>query len=156
MNFNTSLIAQMVMFLAFIWFCMTYVWPPLMAAISERQQRIADGLDAADKAQANLANAQQQVEQELAAAKAQSATIIEQAHKRADKMIEDAKVAAAAEAERIKLQAKEAVDREVNQAREQLRGQVANLAVQGAEKILLAEVNASAHNAMLEQLAGKL
>lgn len=156
MNINFTLIGQAIAFGIFVAFCMKFVWPPLIAAISDRQRKIADGLNAAERAKADLANAQAQVKQELDAAKVQAAQLIEQANRRGAQLVEEARTQANAEGERIRQQSREAVDQEINQAREQLRGQVAALAVAGAEKILKAQVDEQAHAAMLNQLAAEL
>lgn len=156
MNINSTLIGQSIAFAIFVVFCMKFVWPPLVAAIAERQRKIADGLNAAEKAKADLVSAEQAAEKELVAAKAKAASLIEQANRNANQMIEDAKVQAHAEGERIRQQAREAIDQEINQAREKLRSQVAELAVLGAEKILQEKVNQEAHASMLNQLAAKL
>ena len=50
MNINATLLGQTIAFLIFVWFCMKYVWPPLMRAIEERQKKIADGLASAERA----------------------------------------------------------------------------------------------------------
>ena len=50
MNINLTLIGQMIAFAAFVLFCMKYVWPPILAAMAERAEKIADGLAAADRA----------------------------------------------------------------------------------------------------------
>ena len=145
MNINATLIGQSIAFAIFVMFCMKFVWPPLVAAISDRQRKIADGLNAAEKAKADLATASQAAEQELIAAKAKAASLIDQANKSANQMIEDARVQAQVEGERIR-----------QQAREGLRAQVAELAVLGAEKILQEKVNPETHANMLNQLAAKL
>jgi ATP synthase F0 subunit b len=41
---NATILGQAIAFVLFVWFCMKYVWPPLMAAIEKRQKEIADGL----------------------------------------------------------------------------------------------------------------
>ena len=156
MNINQTLIGQAIAFAIFVAFCMKFVWPPLIAAISDRQRKIADGLNAAERAKADLADAQAQVKQELDAAKAQAAQLIEQANRRGAQLVEEARTHATAEGERIRQQSRESVDLEINQAREQLRAQVAALAVAGAEKILKAQVDEQAHAAMLNQLAAEL
>jgi len=155
MNINATLLGQAISFAIFVWFCMKFVWPPLTAALAERQKKIADGLNAASKAQDDLKAAQDQVAQELKAAKDQAAQLIEQANRRAGQLVEEAK-SQAVESERIKAQAREQIEQETNRARDQLRAQVAALAVAGAEKILQAEVNANAHAAMLSKLAAEL
>ncbi len=156
MNMNATLIGQAIAFAIFVLFCMKYVWPPLMAAITERQKKIEDGLNAAEKAKADLASAEEEVERELGEAKTKAAALIEQANKNANQMIEDAKVQAQIEGERIVKQARASIDQEINQAREALRSQVAELAVIGAEKILQEKVDEQKHANMLEVLAAKL
>ncbi len=156
MDINLTLLGEIIAFVLFIAFCMKFIWPLLIGAIEERQTKIADGLNAAEMAKAELATAQTQVQDELNASKAQTAQLIEQANRRAAQMIEEARAQAVAEGERIRQQAREAIDQEINQAREALRSQVAALAVSGAEKILKAQVDQNAHAAMLNQLAAEL
>jgi len=156
MDINLTLLGEIIAFILFVVFCLKFVWPPLIGAIEERQRKVADGLNAAEKAKVELAAAHNQVQEELNASKAQTAQLIEQANRRAAQLIEDARVQATAEGERIRQQAREAVEQEINQARETLRGQVAALAVAGAEKILKAQVDQNAHAAMLNQLAAEL
>ena len=156
MNMNATLIGQMLSFALFVWFCMKFVWPPIMAAMEERAQKIADGLNAADKAAADLENAQANIEAELTEAKTQAAAILEQANKRANQIIEEAKSDAKLEAEKVKQAALAEIEQEKNTAREVLRGQVAQLSVIGAEKILAKSVDQSAHSDMLEKLAAEL
>lgn len=156
MNINATLFGQLVAFAIFVWFCMKFVWPPLIGAINERQRKIEEGLSAAEKAKEDLASAEQQVEQEFAAAKIEAASIIERANKTANQMIEDAKAQARVEGERIIAQAHATVEQEITQTREQLRLQVAHLAVLGAEKILQSKINEQEHADMLDQLAAKL
>ena len=97
MNINLTLIGQAIAFAFFVAFCMKFVWPPLINAISERQRKIADGLNAAEKAKADLADAQAQVKAELDAAKAQAAQLIEQANRRGAQLVEEARTQASAE-----------------------------------------------------------
>lgn len=156
MNINLTIFGQLIAFAIFVTFVMKFVWPLLIGAINERQRKIEDGLNAAEKAKADLASAEKQVEQEFAAAKTEAAAIIERANKTANQMIEDAKDQARLESERIIAQAQTAVEQEALQMREQLRKQVAELAVLGAEKILQDKVNEQEHANMLDQLAAKL
>ncbi len=156
MNINSTLIGQAIAFAIFVMFCMKFVWPPLIGAINDRQRKIAEGLDAAEKAKADLATAEQDVQQELNLAKTKAAALIEQANKSANQLVEDAKSQAQVEGERIRQQAQAAIDQEINQARESLRAQVAELSVLGAEKILQEKVDMQVHARMLNQLAAKL
>ncbi len=156
MNFNLTMIGQMISFAVFIYLTMRFVWPPIVAAMEERQKTIADGLSAADRAGKDLELAQEKATQNLREAKNQAADIIEQAKKRSDQMVDEAKDQAREEGERIVTAAKAEIEQEVNRAKEQLRGQVAQLSIVGAEKILQASVDQGAHSAMLDKLAAEL
>ena len=156
MNINATLFGQMLAFGILIWFTLKFVWPPLLAAIEERQKKIADGLAAADRAAASLIDATAKSDEELKAARQQSAEIVAAANKQAAQLVEQAKTAAATEAERIRTAAKGEVDREIASARESLRKQVGELAVLGASRILKREVDAKAHADVIGDLAARI
>jgi F-type H+-transporting ATPase subunit b len=153
---NATLFAQFVVFFILAGFTMKFVWPPLMKALDERAERIANGLAAADRGKAEMAAAEQRIAAELAATRDESAKRIADAEKRAQAIIEDAKQTANVEAARIIESAKADAQQQVTRAREELRGQVASLAVKGAEQILKREVNAAAHADLLSQLSTEL
>jgi len=155
-NLNATLFAQLAVFLVLALFTMKFVWPPLMKALDERAERIANGLAAADRGKADLAAAEKRVQAELASARDEGQSRIADAEKRAAMIIEDAKKTAADEAARIVATARAEAEQQVTRVREELRGQVAALAVQGAEQILKREVNAEAHAALLSQLSTEL
>ena len=156
MNINLTLIAQALAFAGLIWLIATYVWPPLLKAIEERQQKIAEGLAAADNSQRALAQAQEQVNEELRTARTKANEIIDQAHQRANQIVEQARAEAQAEAARQKAMVEAEIEASANRAREDLRRQVSMLAVTGAEKLLRREIDASAHKALLDELAAQL
>lgn len=156
MNINLTLLAQLISFAIFVWFCRKYVWPPIITAMQERQKEIADGLSAAERAQADLQLAQDSAADKLQEAKQEAAGIIEQANKRASQIVDDAKDQARTEGDRLKDAAQAEIDQEYNRAREQLRSKVATLAVTGAERILQSSVDQSAHQQMLDKLASEL
>jgi F-type H+-transporting ATPase subunit b len=155
-NLNATLFAQLAVFLVLALFTMKFVWPPLMKALDERAERIANGLAAADRGKADLAAAEKRVQAELATARDEGQARIADAEKRAAMIIDDAKKTAAEEAARIVAGAKADAEQQVTRVREELRGQVAALAVKGAEQILKREVNAEAHAALLTQLSTEL
>jgi F-type H+-transporting ATPase subunit b len=156
MNINATLLVQIIAFGALIWFTMKFVWPPLVNAIDERTQKIADGLAAADKARADLASANERIEQELAAARNETAKRLSDAERRALAIIEEAKARATEEGNKIVASAKVEAEQQSVKAREALREQVAALAVKGAEQILRKEVNASVHADLLGRLKTEL
>jgi F-type H+-transporting ATPase subunit b len=155
-NLNATLFVQFVVFFILVFVTMKFVWPPVMKALDERAERIANGLAAADRGKAEMAAAEKRVAAELAGARDESAKRIADAEKRAAAIIEEAKQTANVEAARIVEGAKADAEQQVTRAREELRGQVAALAVQGAEQILKREVNAAAHADLLNRLATEL
>jgi F-type H+-transporting ATPase subunit b len=150
------LFAQFVVFFILVVFTMKFVWPPLMKALDERAERIANGLAAADRGKAEMAAAEKRIAAELAATRDESTKRIADAEKRAAAIIEEAKQQASAEAARILEGAKADAEQQVTRAREELRAQVAALAVAGAEQILKREVNAAAHADLLNRLSTEL
>ena len=156
MNINFTLIAQAITFAIFIWFTVKFVWPPLLNAIETRQKEIADGLAAANEGKMSLEVASKKNAETLEQTKQKSSEILGQAEKRASQIIDDAKVVANTEAERIKSSAQLEIEQEINRAKEDLRGQISNLAIAGAEKILEKEIDQKAHADMLTKLAKDL
>ncbi len=156
MNINVTLVAQAVVFAAFIWFTAKFVWPYMLRAIETRQKTIADGLAAAEQGRKSLEVSTRQADEEVRKARERAAEIVSQAEKRVSQMIEAAKTAAKDEGNREKAAAKAEIAQEVSRAREQLRDQVAMLAVAGAEKILRREVDAKAHADLLDGIKKQL
>lgn len=155
MEFNATLIGEMISFAIVIWFCVRFIWPHLTKAIEERQLKIADGLAAAEKARAELKDADARVAEEIRQARQQAAEIIEKAQLQAGQIVDKARADALAEAGRVKAVAADDIASMQQKAREELRGWVGRLAVQGAEKIVQREIDASAHKGMLDQLVAE-
>jgi F-type H+-transporting ATPase subunit b len=141
MNINLTLIGQAISFAIFVWFCVKYVWPPILNALEERETRIADGLAAAEKGQEGRDRAQE---------------FVVQSQKRAEEIIDQAKQAAIEEGDRLLVAARGRIDQERNEARESLRSEVAVLALNGAEQILMREVDATAHREVLDKLVAEI
>ena len=156
MNINLTLIGQMIAFVCFVMFCMKYVWPPILAAMAEREKKISDGLAAADRASHDQELAKEKAVERLKEAKHDAAGIIDAANKRGSQIVEEAKGAAVVEADRVKASAQAEIEQETNRAREQLRGQVAALSLAGAEKVLGAAIDQEAHSELVEKLAAEL
>ncbi|WP_164520857.1 F0F1 ATP synthase subunit B [Vibrio aphrogenes] len=156
MNMNATLLGQAIAFVLFVWFCMKYVWPPLMAAIENRQKNIADGLAAADRAAKDLSLAQANASDKLKEAKKAAAEIIDQANKRKSQILEESQIEAQAERQKILDQGRAELETERNRARDELRKQVAVLAIAGAEKILERSIDENAHQDILNEITAKL
>lgn len=156
MNLNATLFAQFVVFFILAGFTMKFVWPPLMKALDERAQKIAEGLAAADRGKAEMAAAEKRAHAELSTARDEGAKRVADAEKRGQSIVEEAKKTATEEAARIVAAARADAEAEAGKVRDALRAEVANLAVKGAEQILKREVNAAAHADLLNQLKAEL
>lgn len=156
MNLNATLFGMAIWFALLIWFAKAKIWPPLMAAITARQKKIADGLAEAEKGKAALAEGQKQKDVLLKAARDQATEMRALNDKQAQAQIDAAKAQAKVEADRIIAAAHAQIEQEKQKAKEALREQVAALAIVGAEKILKREVDAKVHADMLNQLKAQL
>ena len=156
MNINLTLIGQSISFALFVWFCVKFVWPPIVNALDERKKQIADGLSAAERGKHEQELAEKRATELLTDAKGQAAELIAQAQKRANEIVEESKADARTEGARLLEAAKGEIDQEVNRAKEQLRGQVAALAVAGAGRVLKREIDEKAHADLLDDLVANL
>jgi F-type H+-transporting ATPase subunit b len=156
MDFNLTLIGQTVAMIVFVWFCMKWIWPPVMAAIDKRRKEIADGIAAGEKGYKELADARLGADGILADARQKAVQVVDIAHKRSSDLVGEAKSLATQESERIVTQARSEIVNEQTRARDNLRKEVAALAVAGATKVLGREVDAKTHAALLDELAAQL
>ncbi len=156
MNINLTLICQAISLFIFVWFCMKYIWPPIINALQEREKQVADGLAAAEAGQNKLVEADRRLSDLVNKGKEQAGEIIAQAQKRGDDILEEAKDTAKAEGERLIEAARSEIEQERMQARDQLRQEVAALALVGAERILMREVDKNAHDEIFARLGAEL
>lgn len=156
MSINATLLIQMLVFAFLVWFAMKYIWPPLMQAMQEREKKIADGLAASERGEKDLELAREKAAEILREAREQAAEIVDQSHSRANQIVDDAKADAVSERERQLAAARAEIEQDINRAREELRGQVAMLAVTGAEKLIQREIDEKAHRELLDKLAAEL
>lgn len=156
MNLNATIFFQMLVFFVLGWVSMKFIWPPLTKAIEERRQKISDGLAAAEKGKADLAQAQARINLIEANAKTETQTRLADVEKQGNMLLEQARSEAESERARIIEQARQDALQEAQRVREALRNDVAALAVQGAEQILKREIDAKAHADLLNQLKAQL
>jgi F-type H+-transporting ATPase subunit b len=156
MNFNFTLVGQLLAFILFVWFCMKYVWPPMLKILEEREKEIADGLNAASEGRRELEEANARKEEILGEAKKEAADLVGQANQRANQLVEEAKTSAQEEAEKIKVSAQNDIEQSTKRAREELRSEVATLAVAGAEKILNSEIDEKKNSELIDELTKEL
>jgi F-type H+-transporting ATPase subunit b len=156
MNINATLLGQTVAFVIFIAICWKYVWPPIIAIMEEREKRIADGLEAAKKANDSLEEAQLAFDQEMNKAKTEAAEILEKANTRASQIVSDATTKAETEAKKILTSASKTIDNDVNKAKEELRHKMSELIIETSEKILGEEITPDKHQELLAKAASEL
>lgn len=156
MNFNLTLIGQMISFGVFVWFTMKFVWTPIVKALEDRKAKIAEGLAAAERGHHEQELGQKRAKEIMQQAKAQAAELVGQAQRRANEIIDEARQEARVEGSRLVAAAKAEIDQETNRAREDLRQRVADLAVAAAEKILQREIDAKAHATLVDSFAKQL
>jgi F-type H+-transporting ATPase subunit b len=156
MDINMTFLGQMLSFAILVWFTTKFIWPQINKAIEDRQVKIAEGLNAAEQAHAELRAADTKVAAEIKVARQQAGEIIDKAQQQANQIIEKARAEAVVEINRLKASAQEDIASMAQRARDQLREQVGALAVQGASKIVQREVDASTHKALLDQLAAEI
>ena len=156
MDINATLIGQTIAMIVFVWFCMKYIWPPLLQALEERPEQLAPGLAAADEGEPRLEEAKAEADQIVGDARKQATGILDQAHARANEIVADGKADGVKERNRQLDAAKSEIEQEANRAREELRGQVSAIAVASAEKILRREIDDKQHEDILSKLANEL
>ena len=156
MNISATLIAQAVVMIVFVAICWRYIYPPIVAAMQERQKKISDGLEAAKKADDSLEEAKLAYEKELDQAKSEAAAILDKANARASQIINDATSKADVEAEKIMASASTNIENETNKAREELRQQMSDIIIDTTQKILDDEISKEKHEAILKKAAQDL
>jgi len=156
MSLNATLLIQMTVFATVVLFSMKFIWPMIMEAIEQRNKSISDGLAAAEKGQKKLSDAESEVTGLISEAKKQATTILDQANTRATSIVQTAKTEGGEERDKIISSAQEEAEQELNKLKEDLKKDLADLAVAGAEKILSREINEKDHKDILDGLSKKL
>ena len=153
MNINATILAQAVVMIVFVAICWRYIYPPILSVMQEREKKIADGLEAAKKADDSLEEAKLAYEKELNQAKAEAANILEKANNRASQIVTDASSKAEAEAEKIMASASTNIENETNKAKEELRQQMSDIIIDTTQKILDDEISKEKHEEILKKAA---
>ena len=139
--------------IVFVAICWRYIYPPILSVMQEREKKIADGLEAAKKADDSLEEAKLAYEKELKEAKAEAANILEKANNRASQIVTDASSKAEAEAEKIMASASTNIENETNKAKEELRQQMSDIIIDTTQKILDDEISKEKHEEILKKAA---
>ena len=156
MNINATLLGQTIAFVIFVAICWKYVWPPIISIMEEREKRIADGLEAAKKADDSLEEAQLEFDQKMNKAKEEAAEILNKANTRASQIVANASIKAEAEAEKILSAASKTIENDANKAKEELKQKMSELIIDTSEKILEEEIDLDKHQNLLKKAASEL
>lgn len=156
MNLNATLIGQLISFALFVWFCMKFVWPPIINAIETRQSQIANALASAEAAKKEQADTQALAQEEIAKAKIQAQEIVDAANKRRNEVLDEMKAEAEELKAKIIAQGYAEIDAERKRVQEELRLKVAALAVAGAEKIVGRTIDEAANNDIIDKLVAEI
>ena len=156
MEIDVTLIGQMITFILFVIFTMTLIWPPIMRALAARQQKIAEGLAATERAEQELENARHKAKNIIQEAKAQASGIVDQANHRAHRIVEEAQVEARTAADKIRAAAHEDIEDQYRVAQAELKAQTADLAIRCSEKLLQKNMDAAANQVLIDQLIAEV
>ncbi|WP_314866732.1 F0F1 ATP synthase subunit B [Aggregatibacter kilianii] len=156
MNLNATLIGQLIAFAIFVWFCMKFVWPPIINAIETRQSQIANALASAEEAKKEQADNKALAEQEISNAKIKAQEILDAANRRRNEVLDEVKIESEELKAKIIEQGYAEVEAERKRVQEELRVKVASLAIAGAEKIVGRTVDEAANNDIIDKLVAEL
>lgn len=141
-NFSLDLfVKQTILFLIIIFLMVKFAWKPIMDALADREEGIQGALDAAENAKKEMANLQADNEKLLKEARAEREAMLKDARDMKTKMIDDAKIEAKQAADKMVVQAQAAIEAERKSAIADLKGQVATLSVEIAEKVVKSELS---------------
>lgn len=123
-------------FLLLLFILAKFAWKPIMAAVHERENSIQQALEAAEKAKAEMARLTNENESLLKKARAERDLILKEAKGIADKLVAEAREVAQEEGNKMIQKAKQEIDSEKAAALNEVKGQVASLSLEIAEKVL--------------------
>jgi len=149
-DINATIIGQMITFAIFVWFTMKFVWPLLEASLKERQQKIAEGLAAAERGHKELEISQKYAIQHIHEARSKAMETLEHAKKQAALIIEQAKFDANEERAKILALGQEELEEEKLKARETLQSELIQLTIASTEKLLGRVINDHDQQILLE------
>ena len=144
---------QTLLFVALLLLLKKFAWKPILDAVNERETSIKDSLSAAEKARDDMEAVQADNKRILKEARAERDALLAEAKTASVQIVNQAKEDAKAAADKITAQAQETIQNEKIAAINELKGQVASLSIDIAEKVLQTELK---DKATQEQLVAQL
>ena len=144
---------QTLLFVALLLLLKKFAWKPILDAVNERETSIKDSLSAAEKARDDMEAVQADNKRILKEARAERDALLAEAKTASVQIVNQAKEDAKAAADKITSQVQETIQNEKIAAVNELKGQVASLSIDIAEKVLQTELK---DKATQEQLVAQL
>jgi len=156
MDLNITLLGEIITFAVLIFVTMKYIWPPVTKAMEERQEKIASGLQAAERAENDLKIAQDKAKKMLSSAQKQAKTLLTKTEEEASKMLETSKLSAQKESDKILTNAEATIQKEKNIAKEELQKHLTDLVMINTKKILEEKLDARTQDKLIDQFIADL
>ena len=128
MNLNLTFLGQMIAFAAFVWFCMRYVWPPIIGAINEREQKIQDSLHAAQVAKGEMEKFKKKMDAEKQESRKEATEILAKAKAASDQLVIDAKQKAQEEGDRVRQSTQQDIANQYSAAQSEIKAEIKQVA----------------------------
>ncbi len=156
LDINGTLFAEVIAFILLVLILSKWVYPLIMRVATEREEKIAAGVRAAEEAEKRLASVQEQVAKTLEEARDQAREIIARARREAVVEAEDVRVKARAEAEALIQRARADIAAERDRAIQELRSEVGTLIVDAASRVIGETLDAKAHQRLIDEALDKV
>ena len=144
-----GVLAQVVNFLLLFFLLSRFAFPSIRNMLDQRATRIEEALAAAERARAEAAQSQAEIQAQIDEARRQGQAIIEQASRAAEQLRAELSQQAEVEALRIKERAQADFELEREKAMTELRRQFADLTVTAAEKVISRSLDRQAHERLI-------
>ena len=156
MNINATIFGQMITFGIFVWINMKFIWPKITSVLTERENKILQGLQAAEKGEQKLNTAKRLAKEKEAETKKYCAQMIAEAKKQAEQLLELAVIQAKQKSEEIIKNAEIDIKKEHIKLQKALQDRLADLIIYGAEKIIETHLDKQQHNNILVDISNKI
>ncbi|XBC41271.1 MAG: F0F1 ATP synthase subunit B [Buchnera aphidicola (Nurudea yanoniella)] len=156
MNFNATILGQAISFFLFVFFCMKYIWPPIMCAINNRQKKISNSLLNIQNKRKKLDSYRIQIKNEMKNVKKVTKEIIDQTNKKRNIILENAKIQAQKEKEKVLEQTQSEIKIAYKKLKYQLNQEVSEIAIKISKKIIENKINEKKMKNIVDDLIQKL
>jgi F-type H+-transporting ATPase subunit b len=151
LTINGTLIAQLVIFLVMLGILYRVAWGPLLRILNERRARIAQGVEATQRALQELEAAEKERQAKLEDARREAQAMLDRITKQAEDLRKELEAKARDQAEALITKARAEIQQERQKAVQDLRSQVADLAVMAAGRIIGESLDAKKHRELIER-----